>query len=383
MSQDFISPQSWVVIAILLMAFATSIGPASAADNAWFEINSEPSGAWACLDHWNCHETPATFSTEPSSYHTISVTKDGYLLSNQMIYASGPGRTTGLTVVLIPNTPHTGTLDIDSSPTGAGIWIDMQYYGNTPQIVGGLSAGTHSLTLRKAGYYDLKNSVEIVTGQTTSIAPALAVYPQQPGYGSFRIDSAPIGAAIYLNNNFQGTTVALGESFDINQITPGQNTVRLTLPDYQTYYEVINVKEGMVYDIHAILVPVAPGPTPDTTGELTLRSKPSGANIYLDNAYRGITPLTLADIPQGNHVIILKMNGYQNWQSTVNVQGGVLSDVSGTLIATSTAAPTAAPTAVLTQLAPLQQPQSPVGILTIVTALCICGMVAVLYTKKR
>lgn len=371
--------RSLVIAAILLLGIVTCIGPAAAAENAWFEINSEPTGAWACLDHWNCHDTPVTFTTEPDSYHTVSVFKDGYLLSTQMIYASGPGVTTRLTVALIPSTPHTGVVNLDSTPSGAGIWIDMNYHGKTPQIIGGLTAGTHSLTLRKAGYYDLKQNIEIVTGQTTSYAPTLAAYPQQPGYGSLQVDSAPVGAAIFLNNNYQGTTVALGEPFDINQITPGTYTVKLTLPDYQTYTQVVTVQDGMVYDIHAILVPVSPGPTPDTTGEITVRSSPSGANIYLDNAYRGITPLTLVNIQEGNHVIILKVNGYQNWQSTVNVKGGTLTDVSGTLTVN------VQPTAVPTQLAPTQQPQSPVGMLTIITALGISCLAAifVVYKKNR
>ena len=379
MSRNLKNIQSWVVIAILLLGITACISPAAAAESAWFEITSEPSGAWACLDHWNCHDTPITFTTEPDSYHTISVYKDGYLMSTQMIYASGPGVSTPVTVVLIPSTPHTGILDVDSTPSGAGIWIDLNYYGKTPQIIGGLAAGSHSLTLKKAGYYDQKQEVQIVAGQTSTVSPSLSAYPAQPGFGSLQIDSAPAGAAIFLNSNYQGTTVALGESFDINQITPGTYTVRLTLPDYQTFTQVVAVKDGMVYDIHAVLVPVSPGPTPDTTGELTLRSNPSGANIYLNNAYRGITPLTLVDIPQGSHVIILKLNGYQNWQSTVNVLGGVHSEVSGTL--SLSPAPTSAPT----QLPPVQQPQSPVGMLTIITALGICCLAVIfaVYKKKN
>jgi hypothetical protein len=379
MSHNSMNVRSLVITAILLLGIIACTGPAAAADNAWFEINSEPTGAWACLDHWNCHDTPVTFSTEADSYHTVSVSKDGYVMSTQMIYASGPGVTTRLTIALIPTSPHTGVLNLDSTPSGAGIWIDMNYYGKTPQIIGGFTAGTHSLMLRKAGYSDLKQNVEVVYGQTTTYAPNLAAYPQQPGYGSLQVDSAPAGAAIFLNNNYQGNTVALGEPFDINQLMPGAYTVKLTLPDYETYTQVVTVEDGMIYDIHAILVPVSPGPTPDTTGEITVRSSPSGANIYLDNAYRGLTPLTLADIKEGNHAVILKLNGYQNWQSTVSVNGGTLTEVSGTLAVSSQ------PAAASTQLAPVQQPQSPVGMLTIITAIGICCLAAifVVYRKNR
>jgi hypothetical protein len=361
------------------LGITASIAPVAAdSTTAYFEINSESFNAYACIDHWNCGNTPIMFSTDPNSYHTITVYKEGYQMSTQRVYANGPGVKTGITVALVSNTPVNGNLDIDTNTTGAGIWVDMRYYGKTPQIVGGLSAGIHSLTLKKAGYYDLKQEVMISSGETTSSIPPLAAYPEQPGYGSLRIESTPGGAAIFMNNNYQGATLANGDSFDINQLTPGTYALKLTLPHYRTYTRTIEVREGMVYDIHAVMAAVTPGATPDTTGDITVRSGPSGANIYLDNAFRGITPLTLADIPQGSHAITLKMNGYQDWQSSVNILGGSITDVSGTLVRN----PTPNPTAYVTQLAPLPT-QSPAGLVSIISAIGICGAAAVLYRINK
>jgi hypothetical protein len=371
MAQNFMNTRSWVLTAILLIGITACIVPA-AAENAWLEINSVPSSAWACLDHWNCHDTPITFALDTNSFHTVTVYKDGYLLSTQTVYATGSGETTRITVALVPIPPQTGSIDLDSRPAGAGIWIDMRYYGNTPQIIGGLSAGTHSLALRKAGYYEYTEPFTIVTGLTTTLSPAMTPYTKSSGYGSLQIDSTPGGAAIFLNNNYQGSTLVKGEAFDLNQLTPGTYTLKLTLPDYQPYTQTIIVSEGMVYDTHVIMVPVTPGPTPDTTGEILVRSSPSGANIYLDNAYRGITPLTLVDIPQGSHAIVLKMNGYQNWQSSVNVQGGIVTDLSGTL----------SPSPQPTTFAP-QPTKSPIALVSIISAVGICGAAAILYRKSE
>jgi hypothetical protein len=124
---------------------------------------------------------------------------------------------------------------------------------------------------------------------------------------------------------------------------------------------------------------VTPGATPGTNGQITVRSNPSGANIYLDNAYRGLTPLTLVDIPQGSHTITLKMNGYQDWQSSVNVLPRSSTDVSGTLAA-SIAQPT--PTAAVTQPAPLQT-RSPISVISIIAAIGICGAAVIVYRKKE
>jgi hypothetical protein len=113
-----------------------------------------------------------------------------------------------------------------------------------------------------------------------------------------------------------------------------------------------------------------PGPTPDTTGQIRVGSSPSGAAIWLDNGFRGIAPMVLSDIPQGSHTITLKMDGYQDWTSTMNVDGGSYTDVSGTL--SSGSQPTQ----------PTPQPtKSPISTITIISAIGICG--AVLVSRKR
>jgi hypothetical protein len=372
MAKKLMNTRSWFLTVILLIGIAACIAPA-AADNAWLEITSEPTGAWACLDHWNCHDTPITFSTDPNSYHSITVYKEGYQMSTQTVYANNSGVTTRITAVLVQNPPQTGSLNLDSIPTDADIWLDERYYGTTPQVIGGLSAGTHSLTLRKAGYFDYTESFTIIVGQTTSRLPGMTRYTQSSGYGDLQIQSNPVGAAVYVDNNYKGTTISSSALY-VTQLAPGSYTVRVTLAQFQPYTVTAVVKAGIVYDIRANMVPLTPGPTPDTNGQITVRSSPSGANIYLDNVYRGLTPLTLVDIPQGSHAIILKMNGYQDWQSSVNVLAGSSTDVSGTISPSPQPTPTTLPP---------QPTQSPIALASIVSAIGICSTAAILFRKSE
>ena len=64
----------------------------------------------------------------------------------------------------------TGTLFVQSAPTGAQIWVDGTNTGKvTPDSVKNLSAGTHSLTLKLDGYKDtVQTNVTITAGFTTS-----------------------------------------------------------------------------------------------------------------------------------------------------------------------------------------------------------------------
>ena len=374
MAKKLMNTRSWFLTVILLIGIAASIVPAAAADNvSYIQVSSNPSGAWACIDHWNCQNTPTTFATDPNSYHSITVYKEGYQMSTQTVYANNSGVTINVPVILTSNTLQTGSLNLDSIPTDADLWLDERYYGTTPQTIGGLSAGTHSLTLRKAGYFDYTESFMIIVGQTTSRTPGMTRYTQTSGYGDLQVQSNPVGAAVYVDNNYKGTTIS-STALYVTQLVPGSYTVRVTLPGYQTFTKTAVITAGTVYNIQANMVPVAPGPTPYVNGQITVRSSPSGANIYLDNSYRGLTPLTLVDIPQGSHAIILKMNGYQDWQSTVNVLAGSSTDVSGTIIPSPQPTPTTLPP---------QTTRSPVTVASIISAIGICGAAAIVFKKSE
>lgn len=69
-------------------------------------------------------------------------------------------------------------------------------------------------------------------------------------------------------------------------------------------------------------IEVALGATPPPTGSLNIYSSPTGADIYLDGSYQGVTPLTISDIPVGSHTITAKKTGYDDLSKTVTVQAG-------------------------------------------------------------
>ena len=382
MPQKFLEPRSLFLTAILLIGILAIMGPAAADNVSYIQVSSVPSGAQACLDHYTCNPTPTTFTTTPNSYHSITFYKDGYLsFTSESVYASAPGVTTSVLVTLSSIPSQTGSLDLDARPTNADIWLDNLYYGTTPQVIGGLSEGSHTLLLRKAGYYDYTESFMIVAGQTSTKDPQLTPYTQSSGYGDIQIQSYPTGAAVYVNNNYMGTTISSAALY-VTQLSPGSYPVRITLANYQDYTATAVVTAGGVYDIQATMASVTPGPTPNANGQITVRSTPSGANIYVDNVYKGLTPLTVVGIPNGVHTIILRMNGYQDWQSSVNVAAGSSSDVSGTLAVTAATPLPATPATQITQSAPVQT-RSPISIISILSAIGICGAAAIVYRKKE
>ncbi len=57
-------------------------------------------------------------------------------------------------------------------------------------------------------------------------------------------------------------------------------------------------------------------------GTLRLTSSPSGAEIYLDNQFRGSTPVDISGVEQGNHTLEFRYPGYQSWAAVISVSSG-------------------------------------------------------------
>jgi hypothetical protein len=77
-----------------------------------------------------------------------------------------------------------------------------------------------------------------------------------------------------------------------------------------------------------------------TTGGISVISAPSGAEVYLNNAFKGLTPITLDSLAPGSYTVLVKLSGYQDWQATQQVTAGQTAQISATLIVSATPTPT-------------------------------------------
>ncbi len=86
------------------------------------------------------------------------------------------------------------------------------------------------------------------------------------------------------------------------------------------------------------------------TGSVRILSSPSGGAIYLDDEYRGTTPATVTDVPDGTHNLEIRISGYDRWSAPITVRAGGMVNISATLSAIPvTAMPvTIRPTATVT-----------------------------------
>jgi hypothetical protein len=78
--------------------------------------------------------------------------------------------------------------------------------------------------------------------------------------------------------------------------------------------------------------PQAASPASQQAGTIIVSSVPSGGQVYVDNQFRGIAPVSIYNVVPGNHIVNMKMGGYADWSTSVQVQAGQILQVPATFI---------------------------------------------------
>jgi hypothetical protein len=297
-------------------------------------VTSNPSGATATLDDGSdVGVTPMTFYSVPTGSHNIRVTSPGYQQYSTNIVVSA-GATSNVYASLTPNQQQ-GSISVASVPVGAGLYVDTIYQGETNQIVGNLAIGSHTVTLKAAGYQTWQSNVQVYSGQTSYVTATL-VPVQSPTTGDIIVTSVPSGAAVYVNSNYQGTT-SISSPLDITGLQPGTVTVVLKKSGYNDYTTTTNVVAGTTAQISATLQSSGN----QKTSNVQITSDPSGADVYVNNVYKGITPLSFQNVPSGTGTVTISLPGYNTYTTTVTLAAGQDYQVNAALTPSNT--PTPAP----------------------------------------
>jgi hypothetical protein len=134
----------------------------------------------------------------------------------------------------------------------------------------------------------------------------------------------------------QTNTTTTVESPVINQ-TPTETTVIIpvnttkTVPPATTTPVPVTTTETAAGTTATTPASTTSPVTQVTVGNITVASSPMGASILIDGVYYGITPLDLTGIPAGNHMVRLVLSGYYDYEGTIYVLPGEVSNVFGTL----------------------------------------------------
>jgi hypothetical protein len=287
-------------------------------------VESSPSGAQIYFNGNYRGLAPITINEVWPGSYTIRAELNGYspYSTTTTVYQ---GRQSNVYCSL-SRLDTSGALYILSTPSNADVTLDGAYKGRTPLTLNNLAATTHILQLDHAGYYDWKSTVEVPAGGIRTISGTLNPIPAS-NTGWIYISSSPGGAAVTLDGNPMGQTPYSG-SLKLDTIQAGDHTVALSLSGYNPFTTPTKVLANTVSEVSAIL---QPGTPISAKGGLSVSSVPAGANVFLDNNFIGISPLTLNDVSAGSHIITFRLEGYADYSGTTQVNAGATSTVSAAL----------------------------------------------------
>jgi PEGA domain. len=311
--------------------------PPVGSGKGYYSISSSPSGASVYFDGSYKGLSPVTVTvpTTGTPGHTISLSLSGYQTWSQTYSGNpGEGQTVYVNAYLTPVQSY-GSVSVTSSPSGATATLDGGNSQSTPCTFNNVVAGSHTVQVNMPGYQTWTGTTTVYNSQNSQVYASLT--PHSPGTGSIYAVSTPQGAGVYVDSRYYGPAPQIAAG-----LSPGYHQVRLSLSGFQDWNGNIYVESGKTTTVTQQLS-VSPTQYPTSapgTGTITVNSNPSGAGVYVDNGYIGITPLTVPSVQPGSHVVMVSQTGYASWQATVQVQSGQVTPVDATLSLQPTTAPT-------------------------------------------
>lgn len=136
------------------------------------ELSGTPLECDFYIDDLKIGKTPDYLNKTLIGNHSIKLEKDGYISKTYDIVLK-ENEVSTINYTLEKQLYHLGTLQIESYPSDAMVWIDGKMVGNSPITIKDLQSGSHNVMIRKSNYHQFKKSVMITDNNTTIINPVL------------------------------------------------------------------------------------------------------------------------------------------------------------------------------------------------------------------
>jgi hypothetical protein len=274
----------------------------------------------------------------------------------------------------------TGSLSVESNPPGAKVYVDDEYAGITPNkgglVIENVPVGDHTLRFVLKGYDTVSVYATVEEGQQTMvpivvfnpvITPTTTVTTTIPTttvptttipintptttVPSTTIFTTPVPTTAVVTTMPTMTVPTTADATSIPTTVVTTSVPTTTVPTIVPSTSVLTSTPTTV----PVTVPTTTVATTATTtmttiptavptrnppaGSLDISSIPSGADVFLDDALKGATPLLIANLNPGTCTLRVKSAGYAVWEEKVIVTSGQNTLVHVTLIPAPTDSP--------------------------------------------
>jgi serine/threonine protein kinase len=155
--------------------------------------------------------------------------------------------------------------------------------------------------------------------------------------GRLVLRSTPAGAGVMVDGQSRGVTpMTLGE------LAFGAHTIEVSHPGHDTRRRRVTLSERrpartLEFELRPTSTPaLATAPAPATatatgSGSLQVASRPSGAQVFVDDSLIGTTPLLLSNIAAGSRRLRIELSGYKMWTTSIQIEPSARSRVAASL----------------------------------------------------
>ncbi|NLI56841.1 PEGA domain-containing protein [bacterium] len=249
-------------------------------------IDSYPQNCEVYLNGEYVGVTPLEKSVNIGKY-ALEVKKEGYEDYKKEITIER-----GKETVIIANLEiSTGSLIVKTDPDGATVFVDGKNYGLTPIEIKDLEIGEHEIVISKEGYAQIIKKIDI--GEETLTIEEILI----EAISEIFINTNPKGAKVIINGEEIGIT-----PLTLKDINPGRYIITFKAIGYEEMTKSIEVKEGLnAFNFEMIQLNHA----------LIVESEPTGAKIYLDDVFKGTTPIEIKNLTPGKkYRLKVEVEGY-------------------------------------------------------------------------
>jgi serine/threonine-protein kinase len=205
-----------------------------------------------------------------------------------------------------PSAPRrVATLEAQSLPDGAELWIDGTLKGITPLQVR-LGLGRYSVKAVAPGFEEWSSELEL----TEPVAvPLMIQLHRKAALATVKVESTPPDALVVIEGAARGKTPLTLE------LPPGAHRLVLTLENHEDWAGDIQVSAETEAVFKAELKPVAAV----QTAVLKMETEPGGAEILVDGEVKGRTPAEIA-LPTGRYRLTARLEGHVDWSEEVDLK---------------------------------------------------------------
>jgi hypothetical protein len=275
-------------ISVMILLTASAALAAKETATGLVRVETVPSGSAIYCDGTAYGTSPAAITGLPEGNHLLVAEKEGYQTHRRTLSTLDGEQST----VTITMDPQTALAVIHTEPAGADVTIDGMARGKSPLLITDLPLGKHRVKLEVNGFQPKEVELNAVDRTPLKLSVSLS-----SDSASLNINSRPSGAEVLLNGISKGVT-----PISVDRIPAGNVTLEIRSEGCNPYKQMLTLAAGQSENITAVL--------DELPSTLEVNSIPDGARIYVDNEFRGTTPLKINDLQPATYRVRAELRGY-------------------------------------------------------------------------